>query len=144
MTTQPQTYANHPRFPALYLLAGVAILIAACLRGWQLVRAPSLESVAAFLVCAALLAVWFSMRVANLTLQDRLIRAEMHARLERLLGAQQRAEFSRIALKQLIALRFASDGELPELVAAVLRGELVEPDAIKRKVRDWQADHLRV
>lgn len=144
MSPPVQNYANHPRFPALYTLAGLAILVAACLHGWQVVRSPSLSCAAALLLNLAILALWFSMRVADLSLQDRLIRAEMQARLERLMGAPRRADFARISLKQLIALRFAADAELPALVEAVLRGELSEPDAIKRKVVDWQGDHLRV
>jgi hypothetical protein len=144
MSTPTQNYANHPRFPALYTLSGLALAVAACMRGWLLVREPSLNNASLFLLCVALLGLGWSIRVGDITLQDRLIRAEMRLRLERLLGAQRRAEFENLELKQLIALRFASDAELPALFEEVQRGELRDPDAIKRKVREWQADHLRV
>ncbi len=49
-----------------------------------------------------------------------------------------------LGLKQLVALRFASDAELPALVQRVVTGGLSEPDAIKRAVVAWQPDHLRV
>jgi hypothetical protein len=42
-----------------------------------------------------------------------------------------------------LALRFASDKELPTLVRRVLAGELATPDATKRAIRDWQPDYLR-
>jgi hypothetical protein len=41
-------------------------------------------------------------------------------------------------------LRFAGDAELPGLVDEVLSGRLTAPDEIKRRVKDWQADWLRV
>ena len=144
MSSTQQTYANHPRFPALYMLAGVAILIAACMRGYLLVRSPSLDTAALFLLAAAVLVLWYCQRVADLTLQNRLIRAEMRARIAGLLGSQRCADADRVTLKQLIALRFACDAQLPELLDEVLAGKLSEPDAIKRKVREWRADHLRV
>jgi hypothetical protein len=45
--------------------------------------------------------------------------------------------------RQLIALRFASDGELPELVRQVIAGKLADQRAIKKAIVDWEADHLR-
>jgi hypothetical protein len=45
--------------------------------------------------------------------------------------------------RQLVALRFASDGELPELVRDVLAGKLTTPKDIKMHVKSWQADFLR-
>jgi hypothetical protein len=144
MSPRQQNYANHPRFPALIALIGLAALVVTCLRGYQLVRAPSLDSLAAFLLPAALLAMCFGLRIGDLTLQDRVIRAEMHERLKRLLGEERRADIERLSLKSLIALRFASDEQLPELVELVLSGALVQPDAIKRRVQQWRGDELRV
>ncbi|NOT32172.1 MAG: hypothetical protein HOP15_17130, partial [Planctomycetes bacterium] len=65
-------------------------------------------------------------------------------RLERLLGPARRAEIERLELPQRIALRFASDEELPGLFERVLKGGFAKPDDIKRGVRNWQADWLRV
>jgi hypothetical protein len=48
----------------------------------------------------------------------------------------------RLSLPQLIALRFASDEELPDLMGRAL-DERLTPDQIKRAVRDWQGDYLR-
>lgn len=145
MTEQVQSYANHRRgFTAPYAIAGVAILAAACMRGYELAKAPSLSTGASLLLAFGCLILWYCVRAGDLTLQNRVIRAEMHARLGRLLGEARRHEFERLTPRQLIGLRFASDAELPALVAEVLAGTTTDQDAIKRKVRDWQADQLRV
>ncbi len=145
MTDTPQSYANHRRgFTAPYAIAGVAILAATCIRGYELFKAPALGTSASFVLAFGCLIAWFCIRAGDLTLQNRVIRAEMHTRLGRVLGENRRKEFERLTPAQLIGLRFASDAELPALVAEVLGGTTTEQDAIKRKVRDWQADNLRV
>ena len=45
--------------------------------------------------------------------------------------------------RQMVALRFASDKELPELVRDVLAGKLASQKAIKLAIKDWQGDYLR-
>ena len=145
MQDTAQSYANHRRrSSAPYAIAGLAILLATCLRGYELFKAPGLGTSASLLLALGCLIAWFCIRVGDLRLQDRLIRAEMHARLGRVLGEHKRKEFEGLTPRQLIGLRFASDAELPALAAEVLAGTTTEQDAIKRKVRDWQADHLRV
>ena len=68
---------------------------------------------------------------------------ERRRRLRELLAPELAARVPEIKTRQLIALRFASDAELPDLVREVLSGSLREPADIKRRVRSWQADHLR-
>ncbi len=43
----------------------------------------------------------------------------------------------------MIALRFAPDDELPELVDRVLKGELNTGKEIKLAIRNWRGDHVR-
>ncbi len=83
-------------------------------------------------------------RFNALMVQDRLIRDEMRLRLMRLLPPEHAARVHELNVKQLIALRFASDAELPHLTAQVLDGHLADGRAIKLAIKDWQADHMRV
>ena len=46
-------------------------------------------------------------------------------------------------MAQLVSLRFASDAELPALARKVHDEKLNDRKAIKRLVKDWQADYLR-
>jgi hypothetical protein len=45
---------------------------------------------------------------------------------------------------QLIAIRFAPDDEIPDLTQRTLSGELKSQGDIKRAIRNWRSDHLRV
>jgi purine nucleoside permease len=74
-----------------------------------------------------------------LRLQDRIIRLEMQTRLARLGRA---ADCGRMTLRQIVALRFASDAELPALLDRAA-AEHLTADQIKRAVTAWQADHMR-
>jgi hypothetical protein len=79
-----------------------------------------------------------------LAVQDRLIRLEMHLRLERVLGAAAAAAaIAKLPLGRVLALRFASDAELPALVARVVANELKTNTEVKQAIREWQPDYLR-
>ncbi len=84
-----------------------------------------------------------SARVMAVTVQDRLIRLEMRLRLRELLPTDMKADIYRLSVRQMVALRFASDAELPALVQRVLKGELVAQKDIKAAIKDWQADWQR-
>ena len=75
--------------------------------------------------------------------QDRVIRLEMRLRLKEVLSGDLRGRILELTPSQLIGLRFASDAELPDLVREVLANGIQDREVIKRKIRDWQADHLR-
>lgn len=145
MNSPQQSYANHRLgFKWHYWIAAIAILAAAIGAIVQLVRAPTVETGLLSLLATGCGFLWFGVRAGDLRLQDRVIKVEMHARLERVLGASRRIDIARLSTRQLIALRFASDKELPGLVLEVLAGTTTEPDALKRKIKDWQPDHARV
>jgi len=143
--SQPQSFSNHRAMPPVsYLAAGLVLLVFAARCTLRAFGEPTFDSLLLALVSAALLVVWNASRSRALIVQDRVIRNETRLRFERVLGSQRRADIERLGLKQLIALRFASDAELPALVDAVLSGKLEKPDEIKRAVREWQGDTLRV
>lgn len=74
------------------------------------------------------------------TVQDRTIRAEENLRhyawTVNLLDAQ-------LTMKQIVALRFASDEEFPDLCKKTVK-ENVNPEDIKKAIITWRADHNRV
>ena len=88
----------------------------------------------------ALILVNMKMRLYSLQVQDRLIRLEERLRVSALASP---AEASRLSTGQLIALRFASDEELPMLVAHTL-GEGLTSRQIKERVTTWRPDLARV
>jgi hypothetical protein len=83
-------------------------------------------------------------RVFALKAQDRLIRLEERMRMRALLPAETQGRIEDFTPDQLVALRFASDAELPKLAAAVLSGNIQKRAEIKKMIQQWRADHCRV
>ena len=134
-----QTYETHVHRPRVWSVGWLLGVVAFALLVWAAVRDTSLLSVALALLGAAVVIGITVTRTFALRLQDRIIRLEMQTRLARL-GRD--GDLVRLSLPQLIALRFASDAELPAL-ADRAAAEQLTPDQIKRAIRDWQGDHLR-
>jgi hypothetical protein len=141
---RPQNYANHAKLEPAYHLVAFGILLVNL--GWaalQLWRAPGFATGLQLALALALLILFFAMRVFAIAVQDRVIRLEERLRLERLLPADLRARIPELATPQLVALRFASDGELCELVRTVLAEKLCDRRAIKQRIRHWRPDYER-
>jgi hypothetical protein len=83
-------------------------------------------------------------RFMPLRAQDRIIRMEERTRLERLLPADMRGRIGELTERQLIAIRFAPDNEVPDITRRALSGELKSPGEIKRAIKDWRGDYFRV
>jgi hypothetical protein len=144
MSDKAQSFKNHTRFVPLF--HGFAFPVTVINAVWMLARAvrqPSFDTVMATVMAIAIVVAFFYLRIFALTVQDRVIRLEMRLRLREILPGDLAARIHELQPGQLIALRFASDRELPELVREVLTNNTQDRDVIKRKVRDWQADHLR-
>ena len=139
-----QNFRNHGRIVPVYHIYVFLILVACFVwAGYRLVTGFSADTMMAFLLIVALFMLFFSVRVQILTVQDRVIRLEMRLRLRQLLAADLAERAGDLPIKQLVALRFASDAELPGLVEEVLAGRLTSQKDIKQRVRDWQGDFLR-
>ncbi|HEV7705079.1 MAG TPA: DUF6526 family protein [Gemmatimonadaceae bacterium] len=145
MELPTQNFQNHKRYYTLFHFIAVPLLALYALYAiYALVRAPSLATGAALVLAAGVLATLFGSRIMVASVQNRIIRLEMSMRLQRVLGAAAAAEaIARVPLRQIIALRFASDVELPGLVARVLSNELSTGVAVKQAIREWQPDFLR-
>jgi len=85
----------------------------------------------------------FKLRLYPLKVQDRVIRLEERLRMERLLPDTLKSRIPELTAGQIVALRFASDAELPALVEKALNGKM-EPKAIKQSIQNWRADYFRV
>ena len=141
----PQSYANHRRFvPAFHFLTFGILGINFLWRLYLAVRQPAAATAIDLLLAGALILVALYARIFALRAQDRVIRLEERLRLARLLPEDLRARVEEFSPGQLIALRFASDEELPELARAVLEERLRDRDLIKQRIRSWRADRLRV
>jgi hypothetical protein len=141
----PQNFGNHVRFhpPFHYFLApGSAVLLILTivnavrhyerLDAWILVLMGLLFFVAVFLV-----------RTNPLKVQDRLIRLEERLRLEDLAPADLAPRLDDLTEGQLVALRFASDGEVAGLAAKAVASNM-KPAEIKKAIVVWRADTFRV
>jgi hypothetical protein len=140
-----QTFENHTRYVPLYHFVLFGILMINLV--WsvvRIVRHHSVDAAVALLIALGLLILFFYARQFALTMQDRLIRLEMRLRLVKVLPADLAQRIGELTVSQLIGLRFASDEELPELVRKVLAEGIRDRTAIKRMVRTWEGDYLRV
>ena len=146
MNAEPaQTYANHVRRPPLLYYASCAALIVGALGfGWTLYRQPGLLAASGLLATLGAGGIAWYARINALIVQDRVIRLEERLRLERLLPAELKGRIGDLTIGQIASLRFASDEELPELARQVLAEDLRDRRAIKRRIRDWRADWMRV
>lgn len=140
----PQNFENHRRFIPLYHFVLFAIFVVNAITALvYLVRSPSYDTGLSFAVAGALLVLFFYARTFALTVQDRVIRAEMRLRLQSILPADLRGRIDELNRDQFVALRFASDGEMADLVREVLTNKIVNRDDIKKRIKKWEADYFR-
>jgi hypothetical protein len=140
----PQTYANHARFvPGYHFLASSLVLVNLIYSIVQNFRDPSVRTLVGTLTAIALVLLWVYPRIFALSVQDRVIRLEMQLRLQRILPDDLKARIGEITRGQFVALRFASDAELPALVRKVLDEKITDKRQIKMAIKDWQPDYLR-
>lgn len=145
MAESTQNYQNHAKFVPMYhyVLTGILVLNFLAM-AYQAARNPDLAHLWAVVMAAALIMIALFARVFALQAQDRVIRLEERLRMRELLPVDLRSRIQDFSANQLVALRFASDAELPELAATVLRDNIQTRDAIKKMVKHWRADEHRL
>ncbi len=145
MADQPQVLETHRRWiPAFHFFTLPILLINLIVVVVNFVRDPRVVNGWAILVALALLIGITLSRTMPLRAQDRIIRLEERVRLERVLPADLRGRIGDLTADQLIGLRFAPDDEVTDLTRRALGGELKTRADIKRAIRSWRPDHLRV
>ena len=143
--TIPQTYANHTRWHwPFHFFAFPVMLINFIWSVVQFVMTPGWNSGRWSVVSLALLVVTSLVRVSPLKAQDRIIRLEERLRYQRILSPALLEQAGTLTVGQILALRFASDEELEELLSAVLAGKLTTRAEIKQAISNWRSDTFRV
>jgi Family of unknown function (DUF6526) len=146
MSSEPaQSFATHRRYHPLYHFVTLPILcINVIVQIVLAVREFSLLAVWNVIVALALALLAAIVRFYATKNQDRIISAEETARMYRVLPPELQPRIADLTTGQFIALRFCADSELPELVRAVLAGEVRGRQSIKRRIRSWRPDGQRV
>ena len=143
---EEQNYSNHRRLVPLFhgVLLGILVLtligsVVNLFESWgDHERIYNASLILVLDVCTLML--FFFCRIFALKAQDRAIRAEENLRHFAKTGKLLPPGLS---VRQIVALRFASDAEFVAL-AQRAASEDMSADAIKRAVKQWRADTYRV
>ncbi len=136
-----QNYANHAHTPKLWAVGFLAwvVTVGAMVAGWLGYDTLTIARLCGVVALGVALMIG---RVYITALQDRIIKLEMQVRCRAFLSPAQMADMARLTMPQLVALRFASDGEIPALLARALN-ENMSAKAIKQAVQQWVPDYDR-
>ena len=144
MAQTEQNFRNHARTDPMFhgfLFVGSLILLGAA--GYAAVRQPGWQSALHVFGVVWLIVLMFKVRLYSLKVQDRVIRLEERLRLAGLLPESGRPRIAALSEGQLVALRFASDGEVAALAIQALEGNW-DQKQIKQKIQTWRPDYWRV
>ncbi len=141
----PQSYANHTRLhpPFHFFLAPGALVLLILTVVNVAGHSSQLDAWILLLMAILFFAALFLVRLYPLKAQDRIIRLEERLRLQTVLSAGLAQRIPELTEGQLIALRFASDEELPALVEKALGAKMTGGE-IKKTIVAWRADTFRV
>ena len=136
-----QSFQNHAHRPTHTAVAGLFALGALILQ----VLAMRGRDTGGWAVILAILAVFTLIlisRTYTVRLQDRIIMLETKVRAAELLAAGQDSQLAKLSVKQITALRFASDDEFGALLDRAVRENLTPKD-IKGAIKTWRPDPYR-
>jgi hypothetical protein len=144
MADAVQSYQKHTRWlPPFHFFVVPVLLINVLNAGRHVWMDPTRHFAWELIVAVALFLVAFLSRAQAVTVQDRVIRLEMRLRLRGILPPDLQPGIETLTHRQLVAMRFASDAEMADLVRDVLAGKLSTSKEIKMRIKSWQADLLR-
>lgn len=142
-----QNYDNHIRFyPAHHFVFYplMILLIVGCGIGFY--RSNEQQLLWAVLGLLGVMVGWLAFMLRQhyaLGNQNRIARLELRFRYYVLTRQRFETFEEQLSLAQILALRFASDEELEALVQRAIR-EKMSPDEIKRAVKRWMPDYMRL
>ena len=137
----PQNYSNHIRWSIPYHFVTVPVILIGT--GISVYNFYDLHSLTNGLLILAFLLIGMAAgfaRFFSLTVQNRAARADERLRYYIL---TQKMLPKELGMGQILALRFASDEELPALVERALI-EGLSPTDIKKAVKNWRGDYHRI
>jgi len=144
MAERAQSFQKHARFLPLFHFFVLPVLLINVVNTIRYAIVDTrLHDLFQVVLAIALLILAFVARTMALTVQDRVIRLEMRLRLRGILPPDLQPNINELSHRQLVALRFASDAEMTELVRDVLAGKLATTKDIKGRIKGWQSDWLR-
>ncbi len=142
-----QNYSNHIRFypPHHFVFYPVmlAIIGFTAYKSWQDETQRLIWIVFLLLAVVVTWLAWMLRQHYALTLQNRLVLAELRYRYYVMTGSRLEPLEEQLGEGRLFALRFASDEEFIGLLQRALTEKLT-PDDIKKSIRNWKADNKRV
>ena len=139
-----QSYGNHAHQPIATIVGNLFLIAALTAFGlrWFGIGGRTTFALGLFALVGAIATTLVISRLFTTRLQDRIIRLEMRVRALSLLTPAGQRQLDQCTIKQIAALRFASDSELPALLERTVR-ENLKPNDIKRAVTTWIPDHDR-
>ena len=145
MPEATQTYANHTRWHApFHFVLTPILLLHFVYTAYQLYQTPDFAHFEALLLAFGLIVLQLLTRINPLKAQDRVIRLEEQLRYQKLLPAALAEKASALPERFMIALRFASDAELPALAQQAVDGKFTSSKEIKQAIKNWRGDYFRV
>ena len=143
-STKPQNLANHSRYvPGFHFFTGALVManLVWSLRHLYFNRTGAAVDLVVIALC--LMGLFWYTRAFSVAVQDRVIRLEEQLRFARVLPADLLSRIDEFTPGQLVALRFASDAELPDLCRRVLADRITSRAEIKKMVKQWRPDYMR-
>lgn len=142
-----QNYSNHTRWFPLFHFVVMPLLLLNFLdhlvRIFTNVGDERYEQIGWTVLGLTLILLALAARLMALTVQDRVIRLEEKLRYAGVLTPDLNARCNSLTKGQVIALRFAPDDELSNLIERTLNGEFSRTKEIKLAIKNWREDNLR-
>lgn len=144
---ETQNYKNHIRYYAphhffFYGFAGIVFGLSI----YSLVKSEEHTLLWSVITAIIFMIIWLSFMLRqhySLGNQNRIARVELRLRYYTLTQKHFEEKEQQLSLSQVLALRFASNEELVALTERAIN-EKLSPDDIKRSVKHWVPDYMRV